>query len=176
MSERRSETGPASVIAENIEAIVQAEERALGRRARADAILERIGGWVGTIWFVAVHLALVSLWIAVNAGLIPGLPVFDRYPYGLLSTVVSVESVFLVAFVLSKQNHMGSMADQRAHLDLQVSLLVEREGSKALQLLQRLCEHHGVQDGLRDREAEELAKPTKVEHFVEELGKRLPSA
>lgn len=175
MDERRQQNGPPTLIAENIEAIVQAEEQAVGRRSRPEAIMEAIGGWVGTIWFVLVHAGVIAIWALVNSGLFPGLPRIDPYPYGLLSTVVSVEAVLLVAFVLSKQNRMSSLADRRAHLALQVNLLTERETSKALQLLQKLCEQQGIQEGARDREARELAQPTQVEHFVDELSKRLPS-
>jgi uncharacterized membrane protein len=174
MSERRNDNGPPSLVAENIEAIVQAEEDALLRRPRREAILEAVGSFVGTPWFVIAHAMMVAIWVLINVGLIPLVRPFDRYPYNLLSTVVSVEAVLLVAFVLATQNRMGRMAEQRAHLDLQVNLLTEREASKAIQLLQKLCEKHGIQSGVGDPEVEELSQTTEVEHFVDELRKRLP--
>lgn len=173
MAERQG-NAPASLIAENIEAIVQAEEQVIGQRSLPDAIMETIGGCIGTIWFVLGHLAALSAWILLNSGLIPELHVFDPYPFGLLSAVASWEALLLVAFVLSKQNQMSARADRRAHLDLQVNLLTERETSKALQLLQKLCEKHGIVEAARDHEARELAQTTQVEHFVDELSKRLP--
>lgn len=174
MSERRNENSPPSLVAENIDAIVQAEEDALRRRSRREAMLEAIGSSVGTSWFVVAHVMVVAIWVLINVGLIPFIPPFDRYPYNLLSTTVSVEAVLLVAFVLAKQNRMSRTAEQRAHLDLQVNLLTEREASKAIQLLQKLCEKHGIQSGIRDPEAQELSRPTEVEHFVAELRRRLP--
>ena len=174
MSERRNENGRPSLVAENIDAIVQIEEEALERRPRHEAILEAIGSFVGTSWFVVAHVIVVAIWVLINAGLIPLVRPFDRYPYNFLSMVVSVEAVLLVAFVLAKQNRMSRMAEQRAHLDLQVNLLTEREASKAIQLLQKLCEKHGIQSGIRDPETKELSQTTDVEHFVDELRKRLP--
>ena len=174
MSEPRNGNRPPSLVAENIDAIVQAEEDALLRRPRREAMLEAVGSFVGTPWFVIAHAIAIAIWVLVNIGLIPLVRPFDRYPYNLLSTVASVEAVLLVAFVLAKQNRMGRMAEQRAHLDLQVNLLTEREASKALQLLQKLCEKHGIQSGIRDPEIQELSQRTEVEHFVDELRKRLP--
>lgn len=175
MSERGNANGPLSLVAENIDAIVQAEEDALTRRPFGEAILEGIGSSVGTPWFVIAHAMIVAGWVLINIGLIPFVPPFDPYPYNLLSTVVSVEAVLLVAFVLAQQNRMNRTAEQRAHLDLQVNLLAEREASKTIQLLQRLCEKHGIQDGVRDPETAELSQTTQVEHFVDELRKRLPN-
>jgi uncharacterized membrane protein len=176
MPDRRDNHGPPALVAENIEAIIRAEEDALEQRPLADALMEQIGGSVGTIWFVAVHLLAVALWVAVNTGLIPALAVFDPYPFNFLSTVASVEAVLLVAFVLRKENRMSALADRRAHLDLQVNLLTERETSKIIQLLLKLCEKHGIQQGAGDPEAHELARTTRVGHVLDELGKRLPEA
>lgn len=174
MSERRNGNAPPSLVLENIDAIVRAEEDALLRRPRREAILEAVGSLVGTPWFVIAHVIAAAMWVLINSGLIALVPPFDRYPYNLLSTVVSLEAVLLVAFVLAKQNRMSRMAEQRAHLDLQVNLLTEREASKALQLLQKLCEKHGIQSGIHDPEVQELSQTTEVEHFVDELRKRLP--
>jgi uncharacterized membrane protein len=174
MSERRIAKGPPSLVAENIDAIVQAEEDALTRRPLGEAILEGIGSSVGTPRFVIAHAVIVAGWVLINTGLIPFVHPFDPYPYNLLSTVVSVEAVLLVAFVLAQQNRMSRTAEQRAHLDLQVNLLAEREASKTIQLLQLLCEKHGIRDGVRDPETAELSQTTQVEHFVDELRKRLP--
>ena len=170
-----TEKNPApSLISENIEAIVQVEEEALSRRSVSGAGMEAIGSFVGTASFVVAHAIIVALWVVINVGLIPGLAPFDGYPFNMLATAFSVEAVLLVAFVLMKQNRMSTIADRRAHLDLQVNLLTEREASKAIELLRKLCEKHGIRDALRDPEARELAQTTEVEHFVDELRRRLP--
>ena len=41
--------------------------------------------------------------------------------------VVSLEAILLTASVLMSQNHLPLMADRRAHLNLPVNLLAERE-------------------------------------------------
>lgn len=42
--------------------------------------------------------------------------------------MASVEAIFLSTFILITQNRMASVADKRAELDLQISLLAEHEG------------------------------------------------
>jgi uncharacterized membrane protein len=77
-------------------------------------------------------------WILVNSGLVPGLPRFDPFPFVLLAVASSVEAIFLSTFVLMKQNRMSGREDLRAHLDLQINLLSEREMTLVLQMLQRI--------------------------------------
>jgi len=69
--------------------------------------------------------------------------------------VVSLESIFLVLFLLMSQNRSNGQADQRAHLDLQINLLSEGEYTKMLQMMQALCAHHGLAIA-RDPEVEKL--------------------
>lgn len=176
MPDRRVNDGPPALVTENIDAILRAEEDALEHRSLADAIMEQIGGSIGTMWFVVVHLLAAVIWVAINLGLVPGLAAFDPYPFNFLSTVASIEALLLVAFVLRKENRMSALADRREHLDLQVNLLTERETSKTLQLLLKLCEKHGIQEEARDPEARELAQTTRIGHVLDELGKRLPEA
>jgi uncharacterized membrane protein len=44
--------------------------------------------------------------------------------------VASMQAIFLSTFVLITQNQMAALADKRADLDLQVSLLAEHEIAK----------------------------------------------
>lgn len=72
------------------------------------------------------------------------------------------------------QNRANRLADQRAHLDLQINLLAEHESTKTLELLQALCEHHGLVCA-RDPELNELIAQTKPEEIVRELQRSLPT-
>ena len=64
-----------------------------------------------------------------------GIKVFDPYPYGLLTMIVSLEAIFLSTFVLISQNRLGEEADRRADLDLHIGLLNEAEMTFALKML-----------------------------------------
>jgi len=74
----------------------------------------------------------------VNLGHFPQLRPFDPFPFTLLTTLVSLEAIFLTLFVLASQNRLTLEADRRAHLDLQVNLLSEQEMTMVLVKFSRL--------------------------------------
>jgi len=163
-------TEPSPVV-ENIAAVAGLEAEALQRRTAADRASDAIAAFVGTIGFVALHLIWFALWASINTGLIPFVPAFDPYPFQLLCMIVSLEGVLLATFVLIKQNRMSYISDRRAHLDLQVNLLAEREITRLLQVAQEIAQRVGVTDQMG--RAGELAEETKVEELVTELDRKL---
>ena len=50
--------------------------------------------------YLFVFIKHESAWIAVNAGLLGASVVFDSFPYGLLTMIVSLEAIFLATFVM----------------------------------------------------------------------------
>lgn len=90
------------------------------------------------MWFISAHTIWFAAWIAVNRyG--PSAMRFDPYPYSLLTTLVSLESIFLSLFILMSQTRSSILADQRNHLDLQINLLPEHKNTKMLRMLQAIC-------------------------------------
>ncbi|CAN5185176.1 hypothetical protein BH09PAT1_BH09PAT1_1190 [soil metagenome] len=67
-----------------------------------------VSKWAGSTTFVYVHVVWFGFWIAANHGwLKPFVAVFDPFPYGLLTMVVSLEAIFLSAFILIAQNRQA---------------------------------------------------------------------
>jgi len=155
----------------NINAIVRLEEQALKQRTVADRISDAIANFVGSIPFVAIHVAWFGIWVGLNAGLWK----FDPYPFALLCMLVSLEGVLLSTFVLIKQNRMSQRADHRSHLDLQINLLAEKEVTKILQLQQLICQRLGIEEAEADREVSELSHATAVENLARELDSKIPT-
>ncbi len=59
----------------------------------------------GSMMFAYLHAVWFVFWIAANHGmLLPIIPVFDPFPYGLLTMIVSLEAIFLSTFILVAQN------------------------------------------------------------------------
>jgi len=104
-----------------------------------------------------------------NSEIIPGLPVFDPFPYSLLSGVLGLEGVLLTAFVLIRQNRMSLMADRRSHSDLQIGLLAEKETTKIIQMLERMSRQMGMERQVTDDKTKELGEATAVESLAREL-------
>ena len=158
----------------NIQAISALEQQALARRSLAEKISDFIVTQAGRVWAIILHLAWFVIWMVWNSGRMPGLHPFDPFPFMGLSTVVSLEAIFLSLFILVSQNRASRRADERAHLDLQVNLLSEREVTKMLQLLQALCAHHGLLEA-DDAEVTELVRETEPASIAHELEQQLPA-
>ena len=76
--------------------------------------------------FVYVHIVWFGAGILLNTGRL-GVHPFDPFPYGLLTLIVSLEVIFLSAFVLISQNRLSEETEHRADLDLHIGLLTEHE-------------------------------------------------
>jgi uncharacterized membrane protein len=161
-----------TAIARNIEAIVKLEESFIKNRTTAERIADWIADFSGSLKFIAIHVAFYGLWILTNTVKPRWLPRFDPFPFLLLSVVVSLEAIFLSTFVLIKQNRMSKRSDQRAHLDLQINLLAEREMTLMLQMLQRISSRLGIHAPIK--QIEEFVEETSVEAVAEELRAKLP--
>lgn len=157
----------AKVIRENIETIARMEEEFKSKRTFGDRIADRIGDFSGSMTFVLVHAAIFAVWIGLNLGIAPGIHPWDKFPFMLLGLAVSLEAIFLSTFVLIKQSRMSQRADERAHLDLQINLLAEREMTLVLQMLQSVCARLDV--NAPHQEVRELAEETRVEAVANEL-------
>ena len=156
----------------NIDTVTQISQEFSSKRSRSDRLGEAVIRGVATARVVLAHLFGVGAWIAVNAGMIPGLPVFDPFPFSLLGLLVSLEAVFLAMFVLMNQKWQTQQNDHWAHLNLQIGLLSEQEATKMLQLLTAISDRLGVQTS-HDSELKEMAKKTVINHLAQELADNL---
>jgi uncharacterized membrane protein len=158
----------------NIDAIAKLENDALGRRSFTERVSDVITRFVANVGFLAAQLVLIFGWSLVNLHVIPGLKAFDPYPFGILALVVSSESVFLTIFVLISQSRMARQSERRSHLDLQVGMLSEQELTAILQMLQKLCQHVGVNVDASQQELQSFSKTTDVHKLASELEDKLP--
>jgi uncharacterized membrane protein len=135
----------------------------------SDRVADRIGEFSGSMAFVLVHAVTISLWVLINLRILPVMRPWDPFPFILLGALVSIEAIFLSTFVLIKQSRMSRRADERAHLDLQINLLAEREMTLVLQMLDAICSRMGLH--AHQEELSELAAETPVEAVANELQK-----
>lgn len=157
----------------NIEAIARLERESMLTRTPAERISDVITRFTGSMTFVVLHLALFLFWVVFNLEIIPLVPVFDPFPFGILTLIMSSEGVFLAIFILIRQNRMSRQADRRAHLGLQVSMLAEQELTTLLRIQKRLCEHLGVDTSKIESEARRLMRRTDVGQLANRLDEKL---
>jgi uncharacterized membrane protein len=158
----------------NIDAIAKLEHDALSRRTATERVSDVITKLVGNLGFLLAHLLLIFGWCLVNLHVIPGLKAFDPFPFGVLALLVSSEGVFLTVFVLISQGRMARQSERRSHLDLQVGMLSEQELTTILQMLQKLCQHMGVNVDSSKQEVQSFSKTTDVHKLASELEDKLP--
>ena len=130
---------------DNIQSMRRVEEQALASRNGADRIAAFVAGFCGSMRFVWVHVLWFGGWVTLNTW--PGINHFDPFPFTFLTLVVSLEAIFLSAFILISQNYEMRISDRRNQLDLQINLLTEQENTKMLQLLEQIAEKVGVAVG-----------------------------
>ena len=169
-------TGVTAQMERNVRTVAKLERDAMAERTTTDRLSDGITRVAGSAGFVAVHAIGFAVWIALNVGAVPKVAPFDPYPFSFLTLVVSLEAIFLAIFVLMSQNRMSRMADRRAHLDLQVDLLSERENTVMLHMLRSLCETQGIRLDDLDREAQDLLTETDVTALASDLQAKLPEA
>jgi uncharacterized membrane protein len=155
----------------NIDAIAKLEHGAVVPLSGLATQLQNLSAIMG---FLLAHMILIFGWSLVNLHVIPGLKAFDPFPFGVLALVVSSESVFLTIFVLISQGRMARQSERRSHLDLQVGMLSEQELTTILQMLQKLCQHMGVNVDSSKQEVQSFTKTTDVHKLATELEDKLP--
>ena len=136
-------------------------------RTAVTAFADRLNDVASSAPFLVFHGAWFLLWVLWNTGLL-GLPAFDPYPFGLLTMVVSLEAIFLSIFVLMSQKRESAIAELREELSLQVSLRVEEEVTKTLQLVAGLYTRLGHQVA-QDPELLAMIQPLDVDALEREL-------
>ena len=151
--------------------MVELERKALDGRARIDRLTDAVARIAGSTPFIAIHALWFAAWIVLNATRFA----IDPFPYNILNLAVTFEAVFLTSMVLMTQNHMTSLADRRAHLDLQVNLLAEQELTAMLHMLHGLCTQAGVHVAIRDERVQQLLAETDIREIAVALDRGLDS-
>src|ERR1044071_1209725 len=128
------------IVRKNTVAIAEMQRKVTEARTFAGRIADSIKDFTGSMAFVYVHVVWFAVWILLNVGLIhiPRISEFDKFPFSLLTMIVSLEAIFLSTFVLISQNRLAQASEKRAELDLQVNLLAEQKATKVLEMLDQI--------------------------------------
>lgn len=136
---------------ENIDKMSNSQNLLRALKAKADdkrSFPERVADFMtkvfGSIIFITLNFLLFAGWIFVNIGWVPGVEIFDPFPFGLLTTAVSLEAIFLAIIVLISQNRASKVADLREEVDLHIDIISEQEITKVLHLVNLLCKKQGI--------------------------------
>jgi CRP/FNR family transcriptional regulator, cyclic AMP receptor protein len=102
---------------------VEAEDKRTAVQKTADWIAD----FSGSIPFLMIHVVFFAVWIGLNIQAVPFAPMFDPFPFGLLTMAVSLEAIFLSVFVLLSQNRQAAKDRIRGDIEYDVNLKAELE-------------------------------------------------
>ena len=139
---------------------LEPSNKTLGER-----LAEGITNFTGSLPFVWIHIVWFSLWILLD---LPwwGYKPLDPFPFTFLTMIVSLEAIFLSAFILMSESKQGRLADQRARVNLEVDMIAEREITKLMELVVSIHQHLGIHRPA-DRELESMQKTTDIEQLAQ---------
>jgi uncharacterized membrane protein len=86
-------------------------------------IADAVTGFAGSMPFVYLHIVWFTLWIGLGV---------ERFPYGLLTMIVSLEAIFLSTFVMISQNRQDARREILANQQWE---LVQQEDKQNQELI-----------------------------------------
>ena len=125
--------------------------------------------WFGTVNFLLFNAAFFAGWMLWNTGYLGFVP-FDPFPFNLITTIVSLEAIFLSVIVLITQNRQANIADMRQKMDFEIDVRAEDEITKILQLLAELHGKAGL--AKEDKELDAMVQKTDLKQIEEDIRSR----
>jgi uncharacterized membrane protein len=137
--ERDVGTSEGDQVNESMEAVLDYYAREDEKLSGLQRTLERISCYISKPSFLIYLLLFVLAWIGGNL-LIPhySINAFDPAPFHYLQGLISLGALLATTIVLSKQDRLSRLEEQRAHLDLKVNLLTEQKTTRLIVLLEEL--------------------------------------
>ena len=155
--------------AKNVRMIVGHENAAKTSVSAGERVAVQVAAFCGSMPFVWLHVVWFSMWIFFNTSdWLAQHP--DPFPFTFLTFLVSLEAIFLSAFILISQNQETRLTEQRSHLDLQIKLMTERENTQMLKMLQSIAAKIGAEFD-EDPELSALQESTRPERLMEQIDK-----
>lgn len=113
-------------------------------RSFGDKLADKVTAVAGSTAFLVINIVWFATWIALNQGVFGESLVFDEYPFGFLTMVVSLEAIILSVFVLISQNRSSKRSEIRAELDYIADLQADAENVAILNILEKIAEKHEI--------------------------------
>lgn len=162
-------------IRERKKEIVSVREEMMRRRTRLAAVIDRTGDLLAHPVFFSAMLALHLAWLLLNSGWIPGVRPWDPYPFVFLATVASAEAPFIALLVLMRQSRDQRIDELREEVSLQVELHMERETSRALEMLAAIQDRLGIERPADD-DLDRMTERVDPRDLLHDLRERLDEA
>ena len=173
-ADARTPDGPVTgAVSDNIDSVARFYAREEREISRPRNFIESASQFVGRPIYLACIVALAALWIVCNITAVAlGWKQLDPPPFFWLQGFVGLLGLIVGTAVLIRQNRQTRMAEQHAHLDLQVNLLTEQKTTKIIQLLEELRRDLPSVANRHDAEVEDMQKPTNPHAVLDAIKAR----
>jgi uncharacterized membrane protein len=94
-------------------------------------IADAITRFAGSMWFVYLSIVWFALWIGLRV---------ERYPFGLLTMIVSLEAIFLSTFVMISQNRADEKRQVLADNQWKIVQTEEAQNEQLIALSEQILE------------------------------------
>jgi uncharacterized membrane protein len=94
-------------------------------------IADAITKFAGSMWFVYLSIVWFALWIGLRV---------ERYPFGLLTMIVSLEAIFLSTFVMISQNRADEKRQVLADNQWRIVQTEEAQNEQLIELSTQILE------------------------------------
>jgi uncharacterized membrane protein len=101
------------------------------RQSLENRIADQITRFAGSMLFVYIHVVWFAAWIGFRV---------ERYPFGLLTMIVSLEAIFLSTFVMISQNRADEKRQVLADHQWQTVQEEEQQNEQLLNLSNQILE------------------------------------
>jgi uncharacterized membrane protein len=107
------------------------EHRQQRQESLQSRIADRITAFAGSMTVVYVHVVWFGCWIGFHV---------ERYPFGLLTMIVSLEAIFLSTFVMISQNRADERRQILADSEWQIVQEEEAQNEQLISLSNQILE------------------------------------
>ena len=142
--------------------------KAKSQRTWWEVMADAVTSGFGSVTFALFHIIWFGVWLYINLGYSTIFPIFDPFPFGLLTMIVSLEAIFLSIIVLISQNRESQVNDLLNEIDFQVNTNAEKEITKLLHMIAEIHQHLGL-SSKHDKEVTEMIKPLDPEKIEREI-------
>jgi uncharacterized membrane protein len=107
------------------------QHEAMRDESRQDRIADAITKFSGSMPFIYIHIVWFALWTGLRV---------EKFPFGLLTMLVSLEAIFLSTFVLISQNRADERRQLLADSEYTVVQTEERQNEELLELSRQILD------------------------------------
>ena len=101
------------------------------RGSLQNRVADRITDFAGSMVFVYVHILWFIVWITVGV---------EKFPFGLLTMIVSLEAIFLSTFVMISQNRADAKRQVLADAQWKTVQVEEDQNEQLIKLSRQILE------------------------------------